>query len=130
MSSQSIEFQKIKEDTDSPEIVRHSFRIPVEDMEKIFLVINEIQYTIFDISTGGIGITPEGNTAFAVDDIIENCELHIFDDLFKNLKARIIHCSLGVEMTLQYGIQWVDLDKQSADRLNKIILTMKDQLLK
>ncbi len=130
MNSQSIEFQKIKEDTDSPEIVRHSFRIPVEEMEKIFLVIDKIQYTVFDISPGGIGISPEDNTAFAVDEIIENCELHIFDDLFENLKARIVHCSLGIEMTLQCGIQWIDLDRQSADQLNKIVLTMKDQLLK
>ncbi len=130
MSSQSIEFQKNNEDIDSSKIVRNSFRIPIESLENIFLVIDKIQYIVFDISPDGIGISPEDNTAFAINEIIENCELHIFDHVFENLKARVVHCSLGSEMTLQCGIQWIDLDRQSADLLNKIVLKMKDELLK
>ncbi|MCP4671053.1 MAG: PilZ domain-containing protein [Desulfobacula sp.] len=130
MNSQSIEFQKIKEDTDSRDIVRNSFRVPIENMDNIFLVANKIQYAVFDISPGGIGIRPDDNSAFALDEIIEKCELHIFGHLFENLKARIVHCSLGIEMTLQCGIQWINLDRQSSDQINKIILKMKDEVLK
>ncbi|MCP4670001.1 MAG: hypothetical protein GY857_01735, partial [Desulfobacula sp.] len=46
MNSQSIEFQKIKEDTDSRDIVRNSFRVPIENMDNIFLVANKIQYAV------------------------------------------------------------------------------------
>ena len=87
MNIQSNEFQKIKEDTTSLETVRRAFRVPIEGMENIFLVIRGTKYKIVDISQGGIGIWREDNSVFTIGEIIENCELHIFDHLFKNLKV-------------------------------------------
>ncbi len=130
MNNQSNEFQKIKEDTTSLEIVRRAFRVPIEGMGNIFLVIKGTKYKIVDISQGGIGVWCEDNSVFTMDEIIENCELHIFDHLFKNLKIRIIHFSPEVVKSKHCGIQWIDIDRQSADKLSEIILKMKDQLLK
>ena len=130
MNNQFNEFQKIKEDTTSLEIVRRAFRVPIEGMENIFLVSKGTKYKVVDISQGGIGIWCEDNSVFTMDEIIENCELHIFDHLFENLKIRIIHFSPEEEKSLHYGIQWIELDRQSSDKLSKIILKMKDQLLK
>ncbi len=130
MNIQSNEFQKIKEDTTSLETVRRAFRVPIEGMENIFLVIKGTQYKVVDISQGGIGIWREDNFVFTIDEIIENCELHIFDHLFENLKVRIIHFSPEEEKSLHCGIQWIELVRQSSDKLGEIILKMKDQLLK
>ncbi|MEN8211086.1 MAG: PilZ domain-containing protein [Thermodesulfobacteriota bacterium] len=130
MNNQSNEFQKIKEDTTSLEIVRRAFRVPIEGVENIFLVIRGTKYKIVDIAQGGIGIWREDNSIFAIDEIIRNCELHIFDHIFKNLKVGIIHFSPEEPKSLHCGIQWIDIDRQSSDKLSEIILTMKNQLLK
>ncbi|MDA3916013.1 MAG: PilZ domain-containing protein [Deltaproteobacteria bacterium] len=130
MNSKSIEFQKIKENTKSTEITRNIFRIPTEDMEDIFLVIRGTKYKVVDISQGGVGIGLEDNFVFTTGETVENCELHIFKHLLKNLKIRIIHFRTKASKISHCGIQWVDIDKQSSDQLSKIILKMKDQLLK
>ncbi len=130
MNNKSNEFQKNKEDTTALEIVRRAFRVPIEGMENIFLVIRGTKYKIVDISQGGIGIWREDNSVFTIGEIIENCELHIFDHLFKNLKVKIVHFSPEEEKSPHCGIQWVDIDRLSSDKLSEIILKMKDQLLK
>lgn len=129
MNNKSNEFQK-NEDTTALEIVRRAFRVPIEGMENIFLVIRETKYKIVDISQGGIGIWREDNSVFTIGEIIENCQLHMFDHLFENLKIRIIHFSPEEEKSLHCGIQWVDIDRLSSDKLSEIILKMKDKLLK
>jgi len=130
MNSQSIEFQKIEDEKGSSKIVRNSFRVPIQEMEKISLKINKIEYKVLDISPGGVAISLEDNSVFTIDEIIDNCELCILDHVFTDLKARVVHSSLGMEMSLQCGIQWIDMDRQCLGQLNQIILKMKSQLLK
>lgn len=130
MNSKSNEFQKAKEDISSLETIRRAFRVPIEEMGNIFFVIKGTKYKVVDISQGGIGIWREDNSVFTMDEIIENCELHIFDHLFKNLKVRIIHFSPEIAKSKHCGILWIDIDRQSSDKLNEIILKMKDKLLK
>ena len=72
MNNQSNEFQKTKEDTTSLETIRRAFRIPIEGMENIFLLVRGTKYKIVDISQGGIGIWCEDNSVFTMDEIIEN----------------------------------------------------------
>ena len=128
MNGQSIEFQKIKKDVIVDKSIRSSFRVPVEEIQNIKLIINEIQYRVFDISPGGVGFGLKDNSLFSIDEIIENCEFHILDQSFKSLKAKIVHFSKGTVMPLQCGIKWIDLDDESSDQLNKIALKMKEQL--
>jgi len=130
MNNKSIEFQKNNEDTNSPDITRNAFRIPTEEMENIFLVIRETKYKVVDISQGGVGILLEDSSAFTIDETVENCELHIFENLLKNLNVKIVHFRSRNEKALHCGIQWADIDKQSSDQLSEIISKMKDQLLK
>ena len=130
MNNKSIEFPKDNEDTNSLETTRNNFRIPTEEMENIFLVIRGTKYKVLDISQGGIGILLEDSSTFTIDETVENCELHIFEHLLKNLKVRIVHFRSRKTKTIHCGIQWADLDKQSSDQLSEITLKMKDQLLK
>lgn len=130
MNSKSIKFQKITEETNSLEMTRNIFRIPTEAMGKIFLVIRGSKYKVVDISQGGIGISLEDNSVFTINETVENCELHIFEHLLKNLKGRIIHVTSEETKPKHCGIQWADLDKQSLNQLSEITLKMKDKLLK
>lgn len=130
MNSQSIEFDKIKEDSSLPEIVRKSFRIPVEDSRKVWVVIDDTQYTVLDISVGGIGIALKKSSVFCVDQVLTGCRLNIFNESITDLSGRIIHFSSDTGKKWQCGLQWIDMKENSVNQISKILLKMKDKLLK
>lgn len=129
MNSQSIEFDRIKEDSPLPKIVRKSFRVPVEDEKNIWAMINDARYSIHDICPGGIGITVEDNRSFFVDQDLLSCELHYFDIIVKDLNGRIVHVSVTLDHGWKYGIQWMGLDKTGSDQLSAIVNKLKAQVL-
>ena len=130
MNSQSIEFDRIKEDSPLPKIVRKSFRVPVEDQKNIWIRINDVQYPIQDIGLEGIGITAGDSQTFLVDQAFSNCELHYFDRVIKNLNGRIVHVSTALGQDWwKYGIQWEDIEKEASDRISALVCKLKEQLL-
>ena len=133
MNDQSIEFLDIKEDSTLPEIVRKSFRVPVKDSWNGRVVINNKQYPVLDICLDGISIALEDNSAFAIDQILKNCELNISDVTIKDLNGRIIHFLLNPAKNCKdchCGIQWMDMKEKTANQILKIVSKMKKQLLK
>lgn len=130
MNSQSIEFDRIKEDSSLPKIVRKSFRIPVEDEKNIWIKINGTRYPLQDICINGAGITVTDGFSFNVGQDIFNCELNCFDKNVKQLNGRIVHISTGFGQGWKYGIEWKGLDKKTADILHAIVGLLKEQLLK
>lgn len=127
MNSQSIEFNRIKEDSSLPEIVRKSFRVPVED--NILLMIQGIPYPVQDICPEGIGVTAGDSLAFAADQPLSNCELHYLGRSVKPLNGRIVHISASPGRDWKYGIQWENLEKEAAEGLLSIVGELKHQLL-
>jgi len=130
MNTQSIEFDNIEEDSSLPDVVRKSFRVPVEDSKKVWVVIHNRRYPVRDICLGGIGIILEDNTVFAIEQTLKNCELYIYNTSIKDLNGRVIHFSSNLEKELQCGIQWIDMKESTASQISKIVLKMKEQLLK
>ncbi|MCD4721498.1 MAG: hypothetical protein K8S13_16795 [Desulfobacula sp.] len=130
MSDQSIEFQKTKENISLSEIVRKSFRVPIEDKENVWVLINKKRYQVLDICLDGIGIALEKDSAFITEQALLNCELNIFNVLIKNLNGQIVHLTSDKDKKLQCGVQWIDLEKGAIDQISEIISKMKEQLLK
>ena len=130
MSHQSIEFQKTKENIPLPEIVRKSFRIPIEDTENIWVVINGDRYPVLDICLDGIGIALEKDSVFIIEQELLNCELTIFNVLIKNLNGQIVHLTSDKDKNLQCGVQWRDMEEAAIDQISEIVSKMKEQLLK
>ncbi|WP_300459809.1 hypothetical protein [Desulfobacula sp.] len=130
MEDQSLEFKKIKDIPGFPESVRKSFRIPVEDSQKAWVLINNKRYPVLDICPDGIGIGLDDNGTFTIDQTIGNCELNISDESIKALNGKVIHFSSCLDENWQCGIQWMDMDEKTAHQISKIVLTMKEQLLK
>jgi hypothetical protein len=130
MNSQSIEFDRVKADSPLPEIVRKSFRIPVEDQKNIWIMINAIPYPIQDICIDGLSIMVKDNLTFFVDQKVSNCELHYFDTALQNLNGRIVHISTALGQDWKYGVHWEGLEKGASDRILSIVCEMKAQLLK
>ncbi len=129
MSERSIEFQEIKEDTSIPKIVRKTFRIPIEDKEDIWVVINKKRYAVLDISLYGIGITLEKDSTFTIEQALLNCELNAFDVSIKKLKGQIVHLTSSKKGKWQCGVRWIDMEKETEDKILKIVSKMKNQLL-
>ena len=123
MPAQSIEFQAIKKNMAGSNSIRTAFRIPMKNRNNVFLVINGIKYYVIDLSFNGIGISLDDNSLFTIDKVIENCNLHIHDNLFKNLKCKIVQFSKGDLTPLHCGIQLVDLDDITSDKFQKTIRT-------
>jgi hypothetical protein len=130
MNSQSIEFDRIKEDSPLPKIVRKSFRVPVEDIEDIRVLIHSISYPLQDIGLDGIAITVKDSLVFFVDQPLSNCELSCFNVIVKNLNGRIVHVSAVSGQDWKYGIQWTGLEKENYDLISGIVHKLKEQLLK
>ncbi len=130
MSHQTIEFQKTKENIPLSEIVRKSFRIPIEDKESGWVIINGDRYPVLDICLGGIGIALENDSVFIIEQELSNCELTIFNVVVKNLKGQIVHLTTDQDKNLQGGIQWIDMEAAAIDQISEIVSDMKQQLLK
>jgi hypothetical protein len=130
MNTESFEFEILKDGSTLPEIVRKSFRIPLEDGRSAWVIINNRQYVVQDICIGGIGIVLKNDSVFCVDQVLNDCELNIFNISIKALSGRVIHFSSDNDKVWQCGIQWVDMPADDVDRISKILSTMKAQLLK
>ena len=130
MNNESIEFQSITDDPSLPKVVRKAFRVPVEETQKAWVLIDETHYPVLDICLGGISIAIQDNSAFNVGQQLAQCELNLFDESIKGLTGRVVHFSSTREQEWKYGIQWVDMEKETASLLATIISRMKVQLLK
>lgn len=130
MNNPSIEFQDIKEDSDLPEIVRKSFRIPVDDTGKVCVVMNKNRYPVLDICCCGIRVGLDKKSSFSIDETLAHCELIIFNETIKNLNGKVVHFSSDRDGDFQCGIQWTGMEQKTANKIAAIVLKMKEQLLK
>ncbi len=129
MNDQSLEFQNINDDSTHPRIVRKSFRIPVVSIQDIWVEIDSEKYTIVDIGEGGISIALKANSQFQLDQRLNDCKLHLEGEVIQNLNGLIVHFSSDLDNGWQYGIQWLEIKKDSIEKLSKIIKKLKAKLL-
>lgn len=128
--SRSIELKDMQKDSGHQDIVRHSFRVPVGPDDDVTVVINGKSYQVVDISLDGISIACRDNTTFMVEQTFDHCELTTPGSVIKNLTARVVHFSYGVQSGWQNGIQWINADKRQLQKLSALVTSMKEKLLK
>lgn len=129
MNSPSIEFDKVKEDSAIPAIIRQSFRIPVESNPNVGVKIGHVRYPLQDICAGGIGLSIKDKSIFSMDQALDNCELILFDLTIENLKGRVVHVSTIADGEWHYGIQWMDPDAEASAKISSVVRKMKESLL-
>ena len=129
MNSQPIAFDENGADS-FEKIIRKSFRVPAGGSDNVWVKIRNTRYPVCDICNGGIGIALENPSTFAISQTILDCELQIVDLNVKKLNGRVVHLSLNSGKEWQCGIQWIDMDKNSARQMAETISELKDELLK
>lgn len=128
-NSRSIEFQDIKKDSQQLDIVRKSFRVPVDPGDDIRIEIDDMLYPVVDISTHGVGIICTETTMLTVSKIYSDCRLKTPEAEVGHLEGKIIHFSNDSGKEWHHGIQWVGLDKADSDKISSIVAALKKELL-
>lgn len=129
MNNQSIEFNKMNKDLDPSDRIRKSFRVPVEDALKVWVMISAQRYSVLDICFDGVRILIDDSFEFQAGQSLLNCELNIFDVFIEGLQGRVIHISSGENKELQCGIQWIGASESEAQKIFQIVSKMKKKLL-
>ena len=128
MNNQPIALDPVVKDSFLHEIVRKSFRVPVNHPGKFWVGVNTNRYPIRDICLDGVGITLEDPTGFAISQTVMNCELNIAQERIKGLNGRVIHFSLNSGKDWQLGVQWIAISKQAAGQIYEVVTTLKKEL--
>jgi hypothetical protein len=97
-------------------IIRHVFRLPIEEGDNVSLEINDRTYEVINLGTNGIGILLDDEDSFAAGQPLENVMLHL-DTEHLRLKGKVVHVSPR-EFQLICGIEFVQM---TGDEENKML---------
>ena len=114
---------------DLQEIMRKYFRINVKGNGDISIKINEAKYEVIDVGDNGIGIklTPE-DIFVAVEDELP-IELKI-EGIVHNLQGKVVHISPAGPEEFLCGIEFINIDKKSKNKLMKYLQTRRENIFK
>ena len=114
---------------DLQEIKRQYFRIRVRENDDISIKINDVDYEVVDIGDHGIGIrlTPE-DIFVAVDDKL-SIVLTIKGVIHK-LEGKVVHISPSGPEEILCGIDLIDLERQSREKLLEYLRASKEKIFK
>ena len=129
-SGDSLEFYTLQNDDQLVEFSRSSFRVRVAERENFFLQFGELNIPLADISIGGISLLTNSETAMALGDILCNCELTLGEEHFSGLIGRVVHHSLDGSGRMVTGIQWLDLNPMTLNRLQDLLSQMRQGIFK
>jgi len=111
------------------EIVRKSFRIPVDTDESLHVFVDDREFRVFDISEGGVGLELPSPTTFAVGDGVDRLRL-CFADQEMTLRGRVAHVSEVRKKEFICGIQYLDLDADLTSYLARYVNSRRESLFK
>lgn len=129
MDKQSTEFNKLNRDLDQSDHIRKSFRVPVSEAQKVWVMIHTRRYPVLDICFDGVRILLNEIPEFEVEQSLSNCELNIFEVHVDGLQGRVVHISSCENKEIQCGIQWMGASESKAKKIFEIVSKMKNQVL-
>lgn len=128
-NTESIEFQDIQKDSKQVDIVRKSFRVPIQEDDDINVIIAGVSYRVIDISISGVGIVRQDMNTLSVSQVYTNCELHYPEGVIKELTAKIIHFTSSIDKAWLNGLTWIDVTKDAQKKINALVEKRKNDLL-
>ena len=125
MENQSILFQAISGEKKADLPVRKAFRVPVPDSASVQVFLGEKEYSLLNISHGGISVLCDEALDVECDAIRTGWELRLEKIELPNLTGRVVHCSSMASGQLLYGIQWVDLGEDQIAVIREAVSQLK-----
>ncbi|MFO7750675.1 MAG: PilZ domain-containing protein [Desulfobacteraceae bacterium] len=125
----SLEIEELTDNSRLTDVVRSSFRIPVDGKKKFYLLMENRQFFLSDISLNGLGFFAASTDLFSLGDILYRCEVRLDERHIKDLQGRIAHLTPYGEGELICGIQWIDLPRDTEKILTSFFLEFKKNLL-
>ena len=114
---------------DLQEIKRKYFRINVKGNGDISLKINEAKYEVIDLGDNGIGLKLSPEDLFiAVED-----ELPIeftIEGMIHHLQGKVVHISPAGPEEFLCGIEFINISKESKDKLMNYLQTCREKIFK
>lgn len=95
-------------------IIRHVFRLPIEEGDRVSLDINDRTFEVINLGTKGVGVLLDEEDCYSAGQPLEKVVLHL-DTEHLHLKGRVVHISPR-EFQLICGIEFVQMtgDEESA----------------
>jgi len=125
----SLELEELTDSARLTDVVRSSFRIPVDGKKKFYLLMENRQFFLSDISITGLGFFTASTDLFSLGDILSRCEVRLEEMRIKDLKGRIAHLTPYRDEELICGVQWIDLPRDAEKMLTSFFLEFKKNLL-
>lgn len=107
-------------------IIRHVFRLPIEEGDNVSLEINDRTYEVINLGTNGIGILLDDEDSFAAGQPLENVMLHL-DTEHLRLKGKVVHVSPR-EFQLICGIEFVQMTGDEENKMLKFLRGHRESL--
>ncbi|SMD06354.1 PilZ domain-containing protein [Desulfocicer vacuolatum DSM 3385] len=125
MQEPSILFQSISGEKEAESPVRKAFRVPVPDNASVHLSLGKKEYSLVNISHGGISVLCDESLDVECDERLPGWNVHIGKIQLNNLTGRVIHCSSMPSGQLLYGIQWVDVTEEQTVNIHEAVARLK-----
>ncbi len=125
MENKSILFQAISGEKEADSPVRKAFRVPVPDSASAQVCLGEKEYSLLNVSHGGISVLCDEALDVECDAIRTGWELRLEEIRLHNLTGRVVHCSSMPSGHLLYGIQWVDLGEDQIAAISEAVSQLK-----
>ena len=114
---------------DSKVAMRKHFRVGVKENTDISNKINDVEYEMFDISEGGLGILLSPEDIFISEGDKLQIELTIKETTY-NLQGKVAHISPEGPQELLCGIEFINIDKDIQNIVAQFVQVCKDDLFK
>lgn len=109
-------------------IIRHVFRLPIEEGDKVSLAINDRTYEVINLGTKGIGILIDEDDAFAAGQSLDKVVLHLDAERLQ-LTGRVVHVSPR-EFQLICGIEFVQMTRDEENKMMNFLSRHRESLFR
>jgi len=107
-------------------IIRHVYRLPVEDADKVAIEINGTNYEVINLAEDGVGIVVDEESAFAAGQQLDAIKLQLDTDHLQ-LRGRVVQVSPR-DFQLICGIEFIKMGKENEGTMLNFLRRRRDNL--
>jgi hypothetical protein len=107
-------------------IIRHVYRLPIEEEDKVAIEINGSNYEVINLGADGVGILVEEENAFAAGQQLDAIKLQLDTDHLQ-LRGRVVQVSPR-DFQLICGIEFIKMGKENEGTMLNFLRRHRDNL--